>query len=208
MILSDSVQTIKEMAFSKCVRLTNLYLGSGVTDICYMAFYSCDNLTRAFYNGTSSEWKKVINEGLSCDVFIGAQPEGEIVDIKDRMTKVFVITGEYNGTMYLAPQFKDIAKSDSISEYRFMIEVYNTKGKLAYLYTYTVTADGSDSLSKLFALPYCENAQGYEVVISQIGIRYQDGTVETAFTDYSKTISVGTELTNVDEDKIVPPNNT
>lgn len=207
-ILSDSVQTVKEMAFSKCVRLTNLYLGSGVTDICYMAFYSCDNLARAFYNGTSADWKKVINEGLSCDVFTGEQPEGEIVDIEDRMTKILVLTGEYNGTMYLAPQLKDIANYDSIIEYHFVIEVYNTNGKLAYLYTYTVTSDGSDSLNKLFALPHCESAQGYEVVISQIGIRYNDGTVETAFTDYSKTISVGTELTNVSEDKIVNPNNT
>ena len=207
-ILSDSVQTIKEMAFSKCVRLTNLYLGSGVTDICYMAFYGCDNLSRAFYNGTEAKWKKVINEGISCDIFTGEQPQGEIVDIEDKMTKILVLTGEYNGTMYLAPQFKDIANYDSIIEYHFVIEVYNTNGKLAYLYTYTVTSDGTDSLNKLFALPHCESAQGYEVVISQIGIRYNNGTSEIAFTDYSKTISVGTELTNVSEDKIVNPNNT
>ena len=207
-ILSDSVQTIQEMAFYNCVRLTNVYLGSGLTDICYNAFYGCDNLSRAFYNGTESKWKKVINEGIFCDVFSGKQPEGEIVDIEDRMTKILVLTGTYNGTMYMAPQFKDILNHDNINNYRFVIEVYNTDGKLTYLFTYTVEADGTDSLSKLFALPNCANAKGYEVVISQIEIVYADGSSEIAFTDYSKKISTGTVLSNVSEDKIVNPDNT
>ena len=76
------------------------------------------------------------------------------------------------------------------------------------MYTYTVEADGTDSLSKLFALPNCATAKGYEVVISQIEIVYADGSSEIAFTDYGKTISTGTVLSNVSEDKIVNPDNT
>lgn len=204
-ILSDSVETIGALAFYECVRLSNLYLGSGLTDIESSAFSSCDRLTHAFYNGTASKWKKVINEGLRCDVYIGEQPVGDIVDIEGKMTKILTLTGAYNGTMYLMAQFKDIANYESISEYRFTIDVYDTEGDIAYTYTYKIAADGTDTLSKLFALPHCANAKGYEVIISQISMVYNDGTAELAFTDYAKTISIGTELTNVDESKIVTP---
>ena len=204
-ILSDSVEIIGDMAFWKCVRLANLYLGSGLTDIYSSAFSSCDSLTHAFYNGTASKWKKVINDGLRCDIYIGEQPVGDIVDIEGKMTKILTLTGTYNGTMYLMAQFKDIANYESISEYRFTIDVYDTEGDIAYTYTYKIAADGTDALSKLFALPQCANAEGYEVIISQISMVYNDGTAELAFTDYAKTISIGTELTNVDESKIVTP---
>ena len=206
-ILSDSVQVIGDAAFYKCVRLTNLYLGSGLTDICASAFSSCNSLNHAFYNGTTSSWKKVINEGLYCDVFPGEQPVGDIVNIDDMMTKALVYTGKYNNTMYLSAQFYDIQNREDISEYRFVLEVYNTDGKLTYIHTYTF-ADDNERLSKLFALPYCATAQGYEVVIAQIAVRYKDGSIERAFTDYSKTISTGTALTNVDESKIVKPDDT
>ena len=206
-ILSDSVQFIGEFAFWKCVRLTNLYLGSGLTDICDAAFSSCNSLNHAFYNGTTSSWKKVINEGLYCDVFPGEQPVGDIVNVDDMMTKALLFTGKYNNTMYLSAQFYDIQRREEISEYRFVIEVYDTQGKLTYLYTYTFGDNNEERLSKLFALPYCTTAQGYEVVIAQIAVRYKDGSIERAFTDYSKTISTGTSLTNVNTSHIVNPDN-
>ena len=63
-VVPDSVQSIKDLAFDTCVNLHSIELPSGLMEIGESAFRYCYNLEDVYYRGTQDEWEDIeIGEG-------------------------------------------------------------------------------------------------------------------------------------------------
>ena len=58
--LPNSIQTIKESAFSSCKSLKSIVIPLSVTTIESYAFYNAPALTDIYYEGTETEWNKIV----------------------------------------------------------------------------------------------------------------------------------------------------
>ena len=65
----NSVNSIRDSAFSGCTSLTSLTIPESVKDISDSAFYGCVDLNKIYYSGTKSQWK-AINIGSNNDKLI------------------------------------------------------------------------------------------------------------------------------------------
>ena len=67
-VLPDGIISIGLSAFKGCANLTNITLSNHVKSIGECAFEECNALTDVYYNGTKSEWSKIVvdeaNENL------------------------------------------------------------------------------------------------------------------------------------------------
>ena len=66
--IPDSVAVISKYAFKGCSDLTKVTFGKGLTEIGYESFSGCYTLKTIEYNGTTSEWKKILRDWWYEDV--------------------------------------------------------------------------------------------------------------------------------------------
>ncbi len=58
-MIPENVVSIGEYAFSNCIRLTSITIGSSVTSIGNRAFSSCSNITIVNYIGVEAQWNEI-----------------------------------------------------------------------------------------------------------------------------------------------------
>lgn len=71
--IGDDVQYIGENSFSDCENLINVELGTDIKYISFNAFSNCPKLTTIKYNGSRSQWEKIIKEDDWCDTDVEIQ---------------------------------------------------------------------------------------------------------------------------------------
>lgn len=66
-VIPNGVTIIGYSAFERCTGLTSVTIANSVTNIEPVAFYGCDNLSTIYYDGTESEWNRIIRRGIYRD---------------------------------------------------------------------------------------------------------------------------------------------
>jgi len=70
--IPDSVTTISEGAFERCISLTSMSIPDSITTIGDWAFYECTRLSDVYYKGTESQWN-AISVGSGNDALASAR---------------------------------------------------------------------------------------------------------------------------------------
>lgn len=70
-IPDDGVMSIENEAFKECNGITSVYIGKGLTNIAYDAFYNCSNLTKAEVNNNALVSKSYEGQSPICYLFGG-----------------------------------------------------------------------------------------------------------------------------------------
>ena len=68
--IPDSVTSISNHAFDDCTGLTSVTIGNGVTSIGDYAFGYCSGLISITFNGTKTQWNRII-KGLNWNINTG-----------------------------------------------------------------------------------------------------------------------------------------
>ena len=58
--IPSHIERIKGSAFKNCGRLTQITIPKSIVQIYDQAFLGCNNLKKIFYNGTFTEWRKIV----------------------------------------------------------------------------------------------------------------------------------------------------
>lgn len=59
-IIPYGVKTIEERAFHACTGLIRIIIPNSITVINESAFYACDNLAEVYYEGSATDWNKIV----------------------------------------------------------------------------------------------------------------------------------------------------
>lgn len=175
LVIPDSVTNIGDYAFVTCRSMTGITIPNKVTHIGKGAFYYCDKLKNVYYNGTETDWNKILISDLNTHltdvsrtyfayihifdkdgnkVIDTMQNMGESIDLSNiEISGGYIITKLYKDKAMTKEYSLDTPINENLSLYAELVKFEGTKT--------TVSADG-----KTFTIKPINIANGNTVILA------------------------------------------